>query len=168
MTRIFQWFFMWKMDPMSDFDTRLVFTLPLRDSTLQYKRCVHLWNNFPCIITTGVHIIQFLIESTFRGIKMHFLCHCELWQVFSCATLQKCVLVNTNSKYKEDDFTDSDAVACFKTYESFSTHLPPSPFRPLPPHYTPPGPSVRLNHLRWSQLCLREQPWLLHDDDTDT
>ena len=22
-----------------------------RDSTLQYKRCVHLWTNFPCIIT---------------------------------------------------------------------------------------------------------------------
>ena len=22
-----------------------------KDSTLQYKRCVHLWNNFPCIIT---------------------------------------------------------------------------------------------------------------------
>ena len=46
MTRIFHWFFMWKMDPI-----RLVFILPPRDSTLQYKRCVHLWNNFPCIIT---------------------------------------------------------------------------------------------------------------------
>ena len=28
-----------------------VFTLPPRDSTLQYKRWVHLWNNFLCIIT---------------------------------------------------------------------------------------------------------------------
>ena len=28
------------MDPMSGCDTRLVFTLPPRDSTLQYKRCV--------------------------------------------------------------------------------------------------------------------------------
>ena len=51
MTRIFHWFFIWKMDPMSGCDIRLVFTLPPRDSTLQYKRCVHLWNNFPCIIT---------------------------------------------------------------------------------------------------------------------
>ena len=34
-----------------DCDIRLVFTLPPRDSTLQYKRCAHLWNNFPCIIT---------------------------------------------------------------------------------------------------------------------
>ena len=37
------------MDSMSGFDIRLVFTLPPRDSTLQDKRCVHLWNNFPCI-----------------------------------------------------------------------------------------------------------------------
>ena len=43
-------FFMWKMDPMSGSDIRLVFTLPPRDSTLQYKRCVHLWNNYLCII----------------------------------------------------------------------------------------------------------------------
>jgi len=34
---------MWKMDPMSGFNIRLVFTLPPSDSTLQYKRCVHLW-----------------------------------------------------------------------------------------------------------------------------
>ena len=53
MTRIFHWFFMWKMNPMLGCDIRLVFTLPPRDSTLQYKRCVHLWNNFPCIITLG-------------------------------------------------------------------------------------------------------------------
>ena len=46
MTRIFHWFF---MDPMSGFDIRLVFTLPPRDSTLQYKRCVHFWNNYSCI-----------------------------------------------------------------------------------------------------------------------
>ena len=34
---------------MSGFDIRLVFLLVPRDSTLQYKRCVHFWNNFPCI-----------------------------------------------------------------------------------------------------------------------
>ena len=49
MTSIFHWFFMWKMDPMSGCDIRLVFTLPPRDSTLQYKRCVQLWNNSPYI-----------------------------------------------------------------------------------------------------------------------
>ena len=49
MTRIFHWLFMWKMDPMSGFDIRLKFTLPPRDSTLQYKRCLLLWNNFLCI-----------------------------------------------------------------------------------------------------------------------
>ena len=43
------WLIMWKMDPMSGFDIRLVFTLPPSDITLQYKKCVHLWNNFPCI-----------------------------------------------------------------------------------------------------------------------
>ena len=45
------------MDPMSDFDIRLVFTLPSRDSTLHCKRCVHLGNNFPCI-TTLIRTIQ--------------------------------------------------------------------------------------------------------------
>ena len=49
MTRIFHWLFIWKMDPMSDFEIRLYITA--RDSTLQYKRCVYLWNNFPCITT---------------------------------------------------------------------------------------------------------------------
>ena len=40
-----------KMDPMSGCDIRLVFTFPPKDSTLQYKNCVHLWNNFPSIST---------------------------------------------------------------------------------------------------------------------
>ena len=39
------------MDSMSGCDIRLVFTFPPKDSTLQYKKCVHLWNNFPCIST---------------------------------------------------------------------------------------------------------------------
>ena len=41
-------------DNRSGYDIRLVFTLPPKDSTLQYKRCVHLCNNFPCIITLNV------------------------------------------------------------------------------------------------------------------
>ena len=63
MAKIFHWFFMWKMDPMSGFNICLVCTLLPRDSTLQYKRCVHghLWNNFVCILTlTG---IEFCITS---------------------------------------------------------------------------------------------------------
>ena len=39
------------MDYMSGCDIRLVFTFPPKDSTLQYKKSVHLWNNFPCIST---------------------------------------------------------------------------------------------------------------------
>ena len=56
--------FLWKMDSMSGFDIRLVFTLPPRDSTLEYKRCVHLWNNFPYIIS--------LEDITFLSAKNYF------------------------------------------------------------------------------------------------
>ena len=48
-----------RTDPLSGVFIRLVFTFPPRDSTLQYKRCIHLWNNFPCIITLIV-IIQII------------------------------------------------------------------------------------------------------------
>ena len=53
------------MDPMSGFDIRLVFTLPPRDSTLQYKRCVHLWNDFSCITTlvNPIYLSIFLKEN---------------------------------------------------------------------------------------------------------
>ena len=33
-----------------------VFTLTPRDSTLQYKRCVHFWNNFPCITSLSLSV----------------------------------------------------------------------------------------------------------------
>ena len=36
------------MVPMSGCDIRFVFTLHSRDSTLQYKKCLHLWNNHGC------------------------------------------------------------------------------------------------------------------------
>ena len=36
----------------------LEFTLPPRDSTLQYKRCIHLWNNFPCIIKNKLIFLE--------------------------------------------------------------------------------------------------------------
>ena len=72
MTRIFHWFFMWKMDHMSGCDIRLVFTLPPRDSTLQYKRCVHLWNKFPCIITLIKRIIK-LVPCFLNPYRGHFI-----------------------------------------------------------------------------------------------
>ena len=44
------WIIFVKMDSMSGCDIRLVFIFPPKDSTLQYKKCVHLWNNYLCII----------------------------------------------------------------------------------------------------------------------
>ena len=73
MTRIFHWFFMWKMDPMSGFDIRLVFTLPPKDSTLQYKKCVHLWNNFPCISTLVYASFHNIYTLHAVQIYLHFL-----------------------------------------------------------------------------------------------
>ena len=49
---------MWKMDPISGFDIPLVFTLPPRDSTLQYERRVHLWNNFPLHYNLEVNYVE--------------------------------------------------------------------------------------------------------------
>ena len=67
--------FMWKMDLMSGCDIRLVFTLPPRDSTLHYKRCVHLWNKFPCIIAlTLCDNLQLLKKNT-------------VWSYFSVKTI---------------------------------------------------------------------------------
>ena len=51
------------MDSMSGCDIRLVFTFPPKDSTLQYKKCVHLWNSFPCIST--------LIDLTLLGLLVY-------------------------------------------------------------------------------------------------
>ena len=50
MTRIFHWFFMWKIDPMSGFDIRLVFTLPPREVHCSTKDvytflALHPWKN---------------------------------------------------------------------------------------------------------------------------
>ena len=73
MIRIFHWFFMWEMDPMSGFGIRLVFTLPPRDSTLQYKRCKHLWNNFPCIKTLNNTSSTFLIYPIFKLTQLQIL-----------------------------------------------------------------------------------------------
>ena len=50
MTRIFHRFFV-KMDSLSGFEIRRVFTFPPKDRTLQYKKCAHLKNKFPCIST---------------------------------------------------------------------------------------------------------------------
>ena len=57
-------FLMWKMDPMSGGNIRLVFTLPPRDSTLQYKRCVHFWNNFLCITSLNQKIQIVVLDGS--------------------------------------------------------------------------------------------------------
>ena len=40
------------MDPIMQALTSVLCLHYRPDSTLQYKRCVHLWNNFPCITTS--------------------------------------------------------------------------------------------------------------------
>ena len=80
MTRIFHWLFMRKMDPMSGFDIRLVL-LPPSDSTLQYKKCIHLWNNFPCIkslvemikcfVMRNDQFCQFVHTFSFSFVKLY-------------------------------------------------------------------------------------------------
>jgi len=66
-------FFMWKMDPMSGLDIRLVFTLPPRDITLQYKRCVHFWNNFPCITSLNMGMEE-VLSSNHPASPRHWRC----------------------------------------------------------------------------------------------
>ena len=72
-SRTFHWFFIWKMNPMSGFDIRLVLTLPPRDSTLQYKRCVHLWNNFICI--TSLFVFMFMEYNLLAVINIRYSIH---------------------------------------------------------------------------------------------
>jgi len=60
-------FFMWKMNPMSGCNIRLVYTLPPWDSTLQYKRCEHFWNNFPCITFLYLIIWKRTVTGNFVG-----------------------------------------------------------------------------------------------------
>ena len=56
MTRIFHWFFMWKMDPMSGCDIRLVFTIPPRDSTQIWRiRYGDSWSIFLGHATRNIH-----------------------------------------------------------------------------------------------------------------
>ena len=62
MTRIFHRLFLWKWIPCQAVTIRLVFTFPPKDSTLQYKKFVHLWNNFPCIIT--LRKLEFLARGS--------------------------------------------------------------------------------------------------------
>ena len=53
-----------KIDSMSGCDIRLVFTFPPKDSTLQYKKCVHIWNNFS-FDSTLIFINSELLEDEF-------------------------------------------------------------------------------------------------------
>ena len=82
-----------KMDSMSGCDIRLVFTFPPKDSTLRYKKSVHLWNIFPCIITL-LHTRQKTAEFCWANaivywIKIQYVCSCIYWFLFPfwCQTL---------------------------------------------------------------------------------
>ena len=71
MTRIFHTIIFVKMDSISGCDIRLVFTFPPKDSTLQYKKCVHLWNNFPCISTLGITIFAWSVSQNYACSPLH-------------------------------------------------------------------------------------------------
>ena len=112
MTRIFHKFFMWKVDPMSGCDIRLVFTLPPRDSTLQYKRCVQLWNNFPYITPLKKSVSnEMLFTDVWRVSKPSIVygynskqnqeMHINLNVFYKCVTYK--IKVNWNPREKQGD-----------------------------------------------------------------
>ena len=73
-------FFMWKWIPCQAATS--VLCLPPRYSTLQYKRCVHLWNNFSCIIIPCV--ISNIVFITFKISDWH----AGLYNIFYLLLLQ--------------------------------------------------------------------------------
>ena len=87
------------MDSMSGCDIRLVFTFPPIDSTLQYNRCVHLWNNIPSISTLPFPMHLMIVHDF--GIKIYFLQLHFLHQkreysfgVSSCVASVVCIIYN--------------------------------------------------------------------------
>ena len=69
------------MDPMLGFHIRLVFKLPPRDSTLQQKRCVHIWNNFPWIRTLlQPNLITLIVEIASVTTFLNFLVSDEVYK----------------------------------------------------------------------------------------
>ena len=93
-------FYVKDMDPMSGFDIRLVFALAPRDSKLQYKRWVHLWNNFPCIVTLGwyisrkvsINMVDIYIYRYFSYYGWYISTDASFTSMF-VKYLQKCLLV---------------------------------------------------------------------------
>ena len=56
-------------------DIRLVFTFPPKDSTLQYKKCVHFWNNFPFITSMRLAIKTSLYNRKETPVTTSALCN---------------------------------------------------------------------------------------------
>ena len=88
---------------MSSCDIRLVFTLPPRDSTLQYKRCVHLWNNFPCITPLrtiftsiqcycGVESIPWVVYLELKTLELDTLISDHLIWISTVDTFDLCLI----------------------------------------------------------------------------
>ena len=79
--------------------------------------------------------------------------------------------LNTNSKYKEDDFTDSNAVAYSQDVFIYFLHEAPPCQTPLirshlTPLHIPAGSQVRRVELVTAPT--QGASWLLYDDDADT
>ena len=64
---------MWKKDPIMQALTSVLCLHYRPDSTLQYKRCVHLWNNFPCI-TTSVLMMNSELPVLFLTYRIYNFC----------------------------------------------------------------------------------------------
>ena len=103
--------------------------IPPRENWFQYVRRVYATAiNFPCIITLEISILS-----------LHLLRHCELWQVFlyTCTTLQKCVLYLGCKNYAKQKKNHSLAVyilqfsttSYFQLFTTTTTWLISVPYR---------------------------------------
>ena len=101
MTRIFHWFFMWKMDPMSGFDIRLVFTLPPKDSTLQYKISVYTSEITFLALVPCCWCCRRIIKESCRFQCVW--CLTSICQIVKETTIQKSVFskINKNSSFRK-------------------------------------------------------------------
>ena len=81
----------------------------------------------------------------------------------------KTVLLTQILKYKEDDFTDSDAVACFQDlWILFRQHVTPALPSPPPSHLYSSWPLSQSRRVELVTARTQGATWLLHVDDTDT
>ena len=68
MTRIFHRLFVWKWIPFQAVTSMSCIYFSPKDSTLQYKTCVHLWNNF----VFSCHVLFRIQHNIFNALKKCF------------------------------------------------------------------------------------------------